>query len=114
MCRGKRVRLRGAGITEDNDMRTNETELPVAGCVAVLEEIIVNKAMAGEIQVGPVARWSTGEEIRVLGKWRSKGFFAQWAIRWVSGNGKGLFGKGLAGYCGGVDERRISNLPLVK
>jgi hypothetical protein len=93
---------------------STQTALPVATCVAALEEIIVNKAMEGEIQVGPVARWSTGEEIRVVGKWRSKGFFAQWAIRWVSGNGKGLFGKGLAGYCGGLDERRIAGLPLVK
>lgn len=55
-------------------MKTNS--LPHVGCVAQLESLIVKKANKGELEIGPVAQWSTGEEIRVVGKWKSKGFWA--------------------------------------
>lgn len=91
--------------------------LPIAHCIANIDSIIENAAMAGKIELGPVARWQTGETIYIRGKWRSKSaMFPRWCIRWQTGDQKsGMFAKGLAGYSGPqLPIENLDHLPLAK
>ena len=67
-----------------------------------------------EIKVGVIGKFGENEII-IKGKVITKGYFPRLCIRWVSGNGKGLFGKGLIGYSGlPISHDRIRFLPTVK
>lgn len=93
------------------------TEPYQATCIADLDEHIVTLANRGELKRGEiVAVWKgTGEAITISGRWQSKGYFAQWCIRWTCIRAGKWFSKGLAGYTGeAIQFDKIKHLPIVK
>jgi len=82
------------------------------GCIAEME----NDVQSGteEIKLGIIGYFGD-REIIIKGKLLTKGYFPRLCVRWTSGNGKGLFGKGLIGYNGHpISQDRIRHLPTVK
>jgi len=88
-----------------------------ATCVAALEDFIFETANTRKLVAGEtIAVWKTSQTpIVVTGKWIGKGMFSPLCVRWIAGDGKGLFGKGLAGYIGQrLTMEQIGHLPTVK
>ena len=65
---------------------------------------------------GIIGYWdSINEPVYLKGRLFTKGYFPRWCIRWTSGNGKGLFGNGLACYSGTpLKLENIEHLPICK
>ena len=92
------------------------TTIPAATCIANLEEIIFNLSERGELQPGQVVAYWAGsnEPITIAGRWRGRGYFPRWCVRWTS-PARGIFAKGLAGYTGPeINFTKIKHLPIVK
>lgn len=82
------------------------------GCIAEMEKDI--QEGTEEIKTGSIGYFG-GREIVIKGKILTKGYFPRLCVRWISGEGKGLFGKGLIGYSGHpISQDRIRRLPTVK
>jgi hypothetical protein len=90
--------------------------MKIATCIADLEDYIVAESESRPLLAGEqIANWTNGEPIHIRGKWRGKGYFAPLCVRWSAGDGKGMFGKGLAGYSGKpITPEKINHLPFVK
>jgi len=90
-------------------------KLPLAECLAHVDQIIRSHIDAGTLQAGPIAHWHDGERIIVKGNFHSKGNWAFRAIRWYTeGREKmpGMFSRGLALY--GSLRADVPGLPVVK
>lgn len=88
-----------------------ETRLPIASCVAHLEDLIGAMPMPTRCRV---AQWSGSEHdaIEIVGRIKLRGIFDTDAVRWICRNrgSKGLFGKGYVA----MSPERLALLPFVK
>jgi len=81
-------------------------------CIAEMESSVVDTD--GLVYPGIIGKLGD-KEVRIKGKVVTKGYFPRLCIRWESGEGKGLFGKGLISYSGRpIDPDRLRLLPRVK
>ncbi len=83
-------------------------------CVASVDGFI-ESIDPSSIKPGPIGVWSgSGEQVVIAGKRLCNSVFGpHYAVRWISGNGKGLFGKGLAFYSSWT-KKEFPLLPVVK
>ena len=83
-------------------------------CVNDVEKYIYENAK--DLKPGIIGYWSSiNDPVILKGRVLTKGYFPRWCVRWISGNGKGLFGNGLACYTGiPLLLTDISHLPICK
>ena len=87
--------------------------IPTVSCLAALDSVIRERLKAGDLQVGPVAKFDgTDDAIVVDGMFRGRGRYGFTGIRWHREGVKGLFGKGIA--CYGPSLPAHCSLPIVK
>lgn len=93
-------------------------EIKTFNCVRDIEKYLEEGDF--EIKAGIIGKWAnSGETVEVVGIFvptgRYQQMFPRQCIRWKSGNGKGLFGRGIAGYTGvPISNDRMKNLKIVK
>ena len=81
-------------------------------CVAQLTKKI-ESIDPESITTGVIGHWSSGKPVQIVGKRLCKTVLGNfYAVRWLSGTGNGLFGKGLAYY--NYAKNHFPHLPAVK
>ncbi|MDP2683636.1 MAG: hypothetical protein Q8P20_01140 [bacterium] len=96
------------------------SELRTFNCVADLEFYIEESKF--DLYPGIIGKWARSEALIYIvgifvpkGHWQS--MFPRQCVRWKStaNQGRGLFGKGIAGYLGkSINPDRLKNLKIVK
>lgn len=84
--------------------------------MANLEGLIADMIKSRTLKVGPVAQWHDGKIIRIAGRIKLRGYFADVGVRWLcEGYGdKGLFGKGYVDITERPAPECVVQLPVVK
>lgn len=85
-------------------------------CLAELDAHIYNQVFSNQLELGPVGQWVKSDHIiHVVGKILTKGDYPRLCVRWTvpTLKNKGLFGRGLAGYCAGFSQEQLKEVVIM-